>query len=592
MKKPWFYFKGVRKFVFLYLLFLVLMEGLALVFPLLLKNLSSLAEGASTTQIITSGLFVFGMVILIFVVNFLAEVFGSIALSAMQKNLRGEMFERIQSAPVERINELGATTIMPLLMNDTTWIRNMQKHLIILAVLIPVTILGSIIMLFTFEIYFGLIALLSVPIAVVFFVVNSRRLGKIMEKSIPGFDQMHVQVKEGITGAKEIRIYNKAKQRDEEFDELFWHGRQQHSQTHKSINLSVSFNSLLFSIVTVALVVYSVATSADVTTLIVLNAAFMYVNRLWWGSHEIFKMFVDFIPRIKLAKERIARVYNLPIDSSGSGLKLDMADFQSVGLEMKGVNFKYPNGAVGLTNINMKIEKNSRVAITGGAGSGRTIIPQLLLQYQKPATGKITIEGTDIHTLSATFYRRNMIAYCDQTPEFIPGTMRDNMRLLNPEVSDEEILKLFKDIGAQSFIDKFDSFLDYKICERDGFNMATKKLLNLVRSLLKPAPIYVFNQCFDHINQEYIVKIIAKLKREKKTCIFMTQNNLVSKHCDKVYVLKNGTISGSGTHGELSKTNSDYREIFLASAGRIISEEYAKEVILVPECTTGGGDAV
>jgi len=120
--------------------------------------------------------------------------------------------------------------------------------------------------------------------------------------------------------------------------------------------------------------------------------------------------------------------------------------------------------------------------------------------------------------------------------------------------------------------------------------------LNLARSLLKPAHIHIFNQCFDHINPEYIVKIFTKLRREKKTCLFITQNNVVSRHCDAIYVLKKGTLSGTGTHAHLIEKNHDYREICLASAGRIISEEVAKDVHMVtedatafiPDDTTGG----
>jgi len=583
MKKPWFYFNGVRKFVFLYIGSLAVMQAMALVFPLLIRHITGLVHEADTVEIILNGLLVLGVVILIFVINLLGEMFGAKAFASFQKNLRAEMFERLQHAPVERVNELDSSTILPLIMNDTAWIRGMQRHIMLFIVLFPVAILGSIIMLFSLEIYYGLFALASLPLLVIFFVINSRRINKVLQKSIPGFDVMHVQVKEGIVGAKEIRIFNKAKDREKEFSEQFWYGRRQSETTLKAVNLSASFNAALFSIITAVIVIFGAITMTDVSQLGTLTAALLYVSMLWGGSHETFRLFVDFIPRVKMAKDRIARIYNLPIDSLGGGLKPDPAQIQNFDLELKGVSYKYPNGVTGLSNINVKVDKNTRIAITGGAGSGRTVIPQLLLQYEKPSAGKITMGGTDIHDLNPTFYRREIIAFCDQTPEFIPGTIRDNLTFLSPQTTDERILKLFKDIGAQSFVDKFDNFLDHLVCERDGFNMATKKLLNLARVLLKPASIYIFNQCFDHINPEYIVKIFACLRREKKTCFFITQNNMVSKHCDLVYVLKKGSISGSGTHNELIENNADYREIYLASAGRIISEEVAKDVQMVPE---------
>jgi len=599
MKKSWHYFFGVRKFVFLYIGSLAIMQAMALWFPTLIRDITGMVgpeSTATTTDIIIQGLIVFGVVILIFVINLLGEMFGAKAFASFQKNLRAEMFDKLQQAPVERVNELDSSTILPLIMNDTAWIRGMQRHIMLFLVIFPVAILGSIIMLFTLEVYYGLLALASLPFIVIFFIINSRRINKIIQKSIPGFDVMHTQVKEGIIGAREIRLFNKAKKREEEFAEQFWYGRQQSAATLKAHNLSASFNAALFSIITAAIVIIGATTMRDVSQLGELTAALLYVSMLWGGSHEIFRLFVDFLPRTKMAKDRIARIYNLPIDPAGGGAKLDLAETDGLELELRGISYKFPNEVTGLSNISVLVNKNTRVAITGGAGSGRTVIPQLLLRYEKPSAGTITVGGTDIGDINPTFYRRNIIAFCDQTPEFIPGTIRDNLCFLSPGISDEKILKLFKDIGAQSFVDKFDKFLDHQICERDGFNMATKKLLNLARILLKPAPIYIFNQCFDHINPEYIVKIFAKLRREKKTCLFITQNNIVSKHCDTVHVLKKGTISGTGTHESLIKNNTDYREVYLASAGRIISEEVAREVQMLPEDTTqsdkAGGDTV
>jgi ATP-binding cassette subfamily B protein len=576
--------------------FLMFMEILALLFPMLLKNTTDLIskDYTNTTQIVTSGLIVFGVVVLIFIVNFMGERFGAIAAAGYQKNLRAEMFEKLQNVPVERLNELGSSAILPLMMNDTVWMRQMQQRLMVLIVFFPVAILGSIMMLFRLEAMYGLFALASLPFVIIFFIINARRIGKIMQKSVPAFEDQHVQVKEGIVGAKEIRIFNKSQQREEVFAEQSWYNRQQTRTTLNAHNMSASFNSVLFSLITVGIIIYGAYTMVDISQLIILNTSIQYINRLWAGSHHIFTLFVDCVPRIKIAKQRIARVYNLPTELRGVGIRPELGTLGCV-LEIIGASYKYPNDVTGLSNVNIKVEQNTRVAITGGAGSGRTVIPQLLLQYIKPSSGKITIDGTDIGDIDPTYYRRNMIAFCDQTPEFIPGTIRTNLTMLNPDATDEEILKLFKDIGAESFVAKFKNFLDHVIGEHDGFNMPTKKLLCLARSLLKPAQIYIFNQCFDHINPEYIAKIFAKLKRERKTCLFITQNNLISKHSDRIYVLTKGALAGVGKHSELLKNNPDYRDICLASAGRIISEEVNKEILhpqIQPEDVSSGGDVI
>ena len=428
-------------------------------------------------------------------------------------------------------------------------------------------------MLFTLEPMYALFALASMPLVLIFFVLNSRRIGKAIQKSVPAFDTMHNEVQEGIIGAKEIRVFGKAKQREKDYARYAWSQRVQSIKTQRATHLSTSFNAMLFTITTVAIIIYGAYTMTDVSGLIVLNTAMQYIKKLFDGSHYIFTLFVDFIPRIRLAKARVSQIYGLPVDTRTDGKFSKPEGASGSYLEFQSISYTYPNKTVGLNNIHMVVEPGTCVAVTGGAGSGRTLLPKLLLQNEKPSSGRILVGGTDISEINPTYYRRNVLCFCNQEPEFIPGTIRDNLRLLNPSVTDKEIIDYFEEIGARPFVKMFgDDFLNYPVGERTTFNISTKKILNLMRSLLKDAPIYVFNQCFDHVPQAYIEKIMKKMHREKKTCFFITQSNTVSRHCDKIYVFKNGRISGEGRHSELIVNNSEYIELYSNAAGRIISE--------------------
>ena len=575
MKRRWIYFRGVKKFVALAIVFLLLQEVLALVFPMLLKNVADLVykTGTVANDIVMGGILVLGVVVLIFAINFCSELFMSIAIGSFQKKMREDMYEKIQNAPTEKINEMGSGQILPLFMNDTAWVRNMQKQLLIFYVYFPITILGSIIMLFVLEPIYALFALGAMPIVLVFFIINSRNVGKIMKKSIPAFDVMHDDVKEGIIGAKEVRVFGKAKQREKDFAKNAWLNRVQSTKTQQATNLSTSFNALLFTIITVVIIVYGAYTMTDVSGIIVINTCMQYAKKLFDGAHYTFTLFVDFIPRVKIANDRISKVYGLPIDTTNDGKFSKPEGAAGSHFQFVSVGFKHPNKMTALTSINMTIEPGTMVAVTGGIGSGRTIIPQLILQSLKPSNGQILIGGTDISEINPTYYRRNVVCLCHQEPDFIPGTIRDNLKLLNPSVTDEAIHKCFEELGEQDFVKKFGkNFLDYPVGERNTFNASTKKLLNLVRSLLKDAPIYLFNQCFEHITNECIGQVMQKMHREKKTCLFVTQNNAVSKHCDNIYVLKNGRIVAEGKHEELLRGNTVYAELCSAAAGRIISE--------------------
>ena len=584
MKKSWFYYKGVRKYVFLTIGLLIVLQLLTIYLPMLLKdiatyiNLNDLSDGEKIKQVVLSGLLVLGVIILIFVINTVAEYFGSLATAHFSKVIRSELYEKVQNTSTESVTEIGSGRLLPMIMNDTDWLRKIQKNYMLFIVYFPIVILGSIILLFNLNPFYAYFALCSIPIVIVFFILCSRKVNKILQKSIPAFDEIHFNVKEGIVGAKEVRIFNKAKEREKEYEKLSLFQRQQTTTVSGVTFLSESFNSVLFTIITVAIILYGAYTMTDVTELIILNTAIQYVKMIWEGSHYIFKLFVDYIPRVAIAKRRIGEIYDLVPEPKGEGIKTEPMAAKRA-LEFNGVSYKYFNMQQGLSNVNMKIGHDSRVALVGvgGIGSGRHVVYQMLLQYLKPASGKILLSGVNINSIEPIFFRKNILSLCPQEAVLVQGTIRSNLTLLNQTATDEQILKIFDEIGASDFVAKFENFLDYQIYDNTHFNDATKNLLNVVRSLLKPASIYVFDQCFEHIRSDYITKVLAKLKREKRTCLFISYKPQIWKACNQIYLMKSGKIVGSGAHEELLAKNADYRELNSVAAGQIFSDEKVVE---------------
>ena len=575
MKKGSFYYRGAKKFVFLAVFFLILVELLTLAFPLLLMEVADVIYGdnATTAAVVWRGVAVLGVIVAIFIVNFFFEFFIAKGLALYMKRMRSDLFEKVQSAPTERINEIGGEQILPTIMNDTDWVRILQRHKIIFMVFFPIGILGSIIMLFLLEPMFAVFALALVPFLLLFFYFNSKRIGRAIKYSIPAFDVMHNEVKEGIVGAKEIRIYGKAKERDKEFASLVWKQRTQTRRTREAHHFNASFTAILFTLTTIAIVMYGAHTMTDVTGIIIINTAIQYMRNMINGTNHIFVLFVDLLPRTKVSKQRIKRIYALPVETSTDGKYNKTEGAQGAHLIFQSVGFKHTNRKTGLSGISFEVQPGTRVVITGGIGSGKSILPALLLQTTMPTTGKISVGGVDISEINPTYYRRNVISYCGQEPEFIRGTIRDNLKLLNPNVTDQEILKYFADIGANDFVKKFGAdFLEYQILEHNSLNLSDKKLLNLVRSLLKEAPIYIMDQCVGRIKNEYVSKVMTKLERERKTVLFISQKNIVAKRCDNIYMLKDGKIIASGKHTELIRSNKEYASLFTASESSGVNE--------------------
>jgi len=154
------------------------------------------------------------------------------------------------------------------------------------------------------------------------------------------------------------------------------------------------------------------------------------------------------------------------------------------------------------------------------------------------------------------------------------------MKLFAPHATDEDILDVFYELGAGDFVKKFtDGMLDFKFAEQDTLNDSAKNLLNIVRAVLKPASIHVFNQCFDHVKAEHIVRLMAKLKRSRQTCLFITYDRNVCRAANNIFVMKGGRVVGQGKHRELLSSNAEYKKFYAATSGTILQEENIEEAV-------------
>lgn len=569
------YNKGIKKYLIFFVLCLIAYNGLALYFPMLLLDLTVKAEdifnegSSGVGALILHGFLIIAFIFLIFGIQFLTEFMGNIYADKYQGNIRKSIYNKFSRLSSEQIDQMGIARILPIMMNDSGWFKSLNRRLIETCIVFPVAILGSIGLLFYYNWIYGLAGIVTIPLVLLFFYLSSRRINKVIPKSVNAYDEYFLNIKEGITGAKDIRLLGKAEERNADFEEHQKWQQRQWLATNRAINLSNGFHAILYALITIGIIILGAAfnlSSEQIYGVAVLNTAITYINNIRDGSNKMFKWFVDFIPRCRYTKKRYNKIYNLPESPSDTGLE-QIPVYSNHHLKIQNVSYRFPNGKVELDDVSLDIPAGHAVAIAGGIGSGKSVLAQLLLKIKDPTAGQIMVNDTDIAGLKSSFWRRDILSFCSGSPRFIPGTVRDNMKFLNPEVSDEEIMKTFRDIGAQDFVDRFEGyFLDYTINDR-SISDSIKNVLNIVRTILKKAEIYVFSQCFEHIKYSYITKMIAKLKKEKKTCLFIAYDGTVCKNCDIIYVLKSGRVSDIGTHEHLIKVNNDYRILHTSEVG-------------------------
>jgi len=600
--------------MFITLGFLVVMEVLALLFPMLLFRVTEiisdgvegdLAQNEVLGQMFMWGGLVLAFILLIAVVSYVSAYFFSVYSNKYAQNVRRELFNKFQRVSTETIENYGSGKVMPTVLIDTAWIAAYQRRLLVAAVIIPVAVFGSLIMMFSLggvAVTFSLIALGAVPIIAIFYAIGLRRMNKIIPPSVESMDEFFINVKEGISGAKDIRVLGKAEERARKF------AKPVHLQVRQGINadmlhnFSGAFNALLFTIIQIVIIIVGINIGMEnVHDLVILNTVLQYIVRIQWASHTIFVWFVEHMPRIWVVKKRFQEVYYLPEVAVAGGLT-NINKPAEPALYFSNIEFNWPNGARGL-NLSLSVPYDTRIAIAGGVGSGKSILPKLLLRQADANGGSINLNGLDISSINKHYLRREVLAYCSPTSQFINGTIRDNMRVLSPEATDEQILEIFTALGAEDFMAKFgESFLDYELNINKKMSDSARNLLGVARCALKPASVHIFNQCFDHVNQRYIDNLMKYLKKEKKTCLFISYDPTVCRNCNEVYVLKNGKITGNGRHTELLRNNADYKRFYASTTGTIPVEEVVirekEEVEDIVEntksfgATSGSGEAV
>ncbi|MCL2755760.1 MAG: ABC transporter ATP-binding protein/permease [Firmicutes bacterium] len=565
--------------------FLIVVEIVGLLFPLILQSVVvAISNDASTAELFGRSGLVLGFIVLIFIVNLIATYFISIYANKYAQNVRREVFNKFQRVSTETIENFGKGKVVPAVLNDPSWIAVYQRRFIVAAIVVPGTVFGSMFMMFQANVMYSLIALAAVPIIALFYFINIRKMNKVIPPSVEAFDEYFENIKEGITGAKDIRILGKAEERSRKFEKVVDLQRRQSMNADMRNNFSASFNSILFTIITVGIIIYGVNTGNTETMyqLAVLNTVLMYIARIQWASHQVFVWFVEHMPRIWVTKKRLQEVYRLPEVPNQGGLTYITKPAEPT-LSLSNLEFIWPNGSRGI-NLSLDIPYNTRIAIAGGVGSGKSILPKLLLRMEEPSGGCINLNGIDISSINQEYLRREILGYCGPNSRFINGTIRDNMKILSPSVSDEEILSIFNALGADDFIKKFgDNFLDYQLNINKKLSDGTRNILGIARCALKPASIHIFNQCFDHVKQEYIINLMEYLKQNSKTCLFISYDPWVCRNSNEVYVLKNGKITGQGKHAELLRENADYKRFYQSTSGTIPQDDVADDLTYVQE---------
>ena len=235
--------------------------------------------------------------------------------------------------------------------------------------------------------------------------------------------------------------------------------------------------------------------------------------------------------------------------------------------ELKNIDFRYGNRELVLQDVSISIQRGQKIALVGESGSGKTTIAKLLLNFYTPEKGSIEIGGQPIEKIDIGALRSS-IAYVDQNTFLFADTIKNNLKLGNPDVTNDEIINACKLANADEYISALPLGYDTPIYENGSdLSGGQRQRLAIARAILRKPQLLILDEAtsnLDTITENAIKNTIFNLS-DDISCVIIAHRLSTIRNCDKIYVMDNGKVIEEGSHDELIDKQGTYYKMWTSS---------------------------
>lgn len=556
--------------------------SMAIIF-LILNTLSILAIPFQVSNLINNGVMkkdlsaVYSISITMIIILVLGTIAGIIAnyyvaifAAGFAKQNRQTMLRNIETLTLDQVSDLGVASLVTRVANDNS---NAQQMIVaFLQMIFPSPIMAFISIFLTLELspILTLVPLFSIGLfgfAIILTLFKSLPYILKIQKKL---DRMVLVLRETFIGVKIIRAFDNSDKEKEKFDNLSSEYTNNYIIINKKFALLAPMAFALMSIVIVLILYFGSMMISNNTLEIGSMTAIVEYSLTTIGTLIMSSMVLVQMPKAIVSIERIEEVLNTVSeikdkDSLKSSCQCQSTiDDNKISLTFDNVCFSYKGAEKQiLKNISFSINAGERLAIVGATGSGKSTIAKVLLRLNEIEHGKILINDVDIAELPLHCLRDN-VSYIPQKAYIFSGTIADNFKFTNKDMTDKEMIEIAKVSQSYEFIDSLpDKFSSFVAQGGTNFSGGQKQRLSIARALAKKSNIYLFDDSFSALDYATDAKLRKELKtflKDKITIIIAQRLNTIA-DADKIIVLKDGEITGIGTHEELLVNNNEYIEL-------------------------------
>lgn len=549
-------------------LFIALEVLIEVMIPFITAKLIDSIEAKSTmAEIGRYGMILALMAVLSLICGALSGHFCAVASSGFAKNLRHDLFYKVQTYSFSNIDKFSTSSLVTRLTTDVTNVQNSFMMIIRTAIRSPMMLAFSVIMTMRISKKLTLIFLTTIPFLVVGVTFMLKKVMPFFKSIFKKYDALNNSVQENISGIRAVKSFVREDYEKQKFTKAsddvcdnFTRAEKLMALASPLVQMAIYVVMLLISFVGAKTIITSGNTELTVGGL----SSVMTYGMQVLMSLMMFTMIFVMITMSMASANRIVEV--LDEESSIQNPEAPVMQVKDGSISFENVSFSYSETAEKKTleNINLNISSGETVGIIGATGSSKTSLIQLISRLYDVTEGAVKVGGIDVRNYNVKTLRDSVSVVLQKNVLF-SGTVSENLRWGNKEATDEELRRACVLAQADEFVSAMPDGYDTMI-ERGGTNVSggQKQRLCIARALLKKPQILILDDSTSAVDTKTDALIRKALRDEipDTTKIIIAQRISSVQEADKIIVLDNGTINGIGTHEELVETNEIYREVF------------------------------